>query len=103
MKKAIDLHGDLMREICVLFNKQIPGVKNWRYLAKAFKVPEEVENECEPGKPKSPTETLFQWIFAEKNPPLTVGQLCKALEGIGRNDLVKVVRDYFQQQRTRQP
>ena len=95
MKEAIDLHGELMRDICVLFNQKIPGVKNWRYLAEAFDVPEEVKKDCEPGKAKSPTETLFQWVFAEKDPPLTVGQLCKAFKGIKRIDLVNVVKDYF--------
>ena len=103
MKEAIDLHGELMRDICVLFNKKIPGANNWRHLAEAFGVPEEVKKDCEPGKPKSPTETLFQWILAEKDPPLTEGQLCKALEGIKRIDLVNVVKAYFKKKSTRQP
>ena len=103
MKEAIDLHGELMRDICVLFNKNITGANNWRHLAEAFDVPEKVKKDCEPGKPKSPTEALFQWIFAEKDPPLTVGQLCKALKGIERIDLVNVVKDYFKKKSTRQP
>lgn len=103
MKTVIKLGDKTMRSICVRFNKSIPGTKDWKYLARSFGVPEDIYNDIAPERPKSPTESLFDWIFAEKDPQLTVGQLCNALESIDRNDLVKDVREYYEKQSTRQP
>lgn len=103
MKAVITLGDETMRSICVCFNKSIPGTKDWKHLAKSFDVPESIYKDCVPERPKSPTETLFEWIFAAKDPHLTVKQLCKALESIDRNDLVEDVKKYYAQQSTLQP
>ena len=88
-----------MRGICVCLNKPNPSLKNWRHLAKSpeLGIPDEVYKDCQPDRPKSPTEALFEWIFAEKN-DLTIGQLCKALKRIERNDIVRDVKEYFRRQ-----
>lgn len=102
MKEVIKLDDENMRSICVLFNKPIPGSKDWKYLAKLFDLPEDIYNDYAPERPKSPTETQ-NWIFAAKDPQLTVGQLCNALKSIGRNELVEEVRKSYEQQSARQP
>ena len=96
MKEAIELDSDDMRDICVALNKPSPGLKNWRHLAKSptLGIPQNIYEDCKPGKSKSPTDTLFDWIFANKV-NLTVGQLLSALRSIDRNDLVKILRDIF--------
>ena len=98
MKAVITLDHKTMRSICVCFNKPITGTKDWKYLARSFGVPEDIYEDCVPERPKSPTATLFEWIFAAKYPKLTVGQLCNALKSIHRNDLVEDVREYYEQQ-----
>ena len=45
---------------------------------------------------KSPTKELLDWISTSKS-DLKVGQLCDALESIGRNDVVRDLRNYFEQ------
>ncbi|XP_022806779.1 uncharacterized protein LOC111343853 [Stylophora pistillata] len=92
---AIDLESDEMRSICVDLNTQNRALKNWRHLANALEVPRDTYSDFNPQQPKSPTEELLNWIYAEKN-DLTVGQLCAALESIGRNDVVSDLRDYFE-------
>ena len=88
-----------MRGIYVCLNKPNRTLKNWRHLAKSSElgIPDEIYKDCQPDRPESPTEALFDWIFAEKN-DLTIGQLCKALERIDRNDIVRDVKEYFRQQ-----
>lgn len=103
MKEVIKLDDENMRSICVLFNKPITGSKGWKHLAKSFDVPKDIYSDCAPERPKSPTETLFEWIFAAKDPQLTVGQLCNALKSIGRNELVEEVRKHYEQQSASQP
>ena len=98
MKDVIELESDAMRSICVCLNNPNRVLKNWRHLAKSsvLGIPEDIYKDCEPGKLKSPTEALFEWIFAEKD-DLTVGQLCSALRKIDRNDLVRDLRGHFEQ------
>ena len=101
MKDTIGLDDRLMTSICVLLNKKTAVAKNWRHLATAFDVRDQVKKKCEPGQPKRPTETLFDWIFSEKR-SLTVGGLINALDKIERRDLVEIVKQcYFQQQSRR--
>ena len=85
-----------MRGICVCLNIPNTSLKNWRHLAKSpeLGIPDEVYKDCQPDRPKSPTEALFEWIFAEKN-GLTIGQLCKALKRIERNDIVGTIKEYL--------
>ena len=98
MKDVIELDSDAMRGICVCLNNPNRVLKNWRHLAKAcaFGIPNDIYKDCNPEKPKSPTESLFEWIFADRV-ELTVGQLCSALGKIDRNDIVRDLREHFQQ------
>ena len=99
MKDVIELESDEMRSICVALNTPNCVVKNWRHLAKSpeLEIPTEVYKDCQPDKPKSPTEALLKWIYA-KRPDLTIRQFCLAFKNIGRNDIVKFIREYFQSQ-----
>lgn len=99
MKDVIELESDEMRSICVALNTPNCVVKNWRHLAKSpeLEIPTEVYKDCQPDKPKSPTEALLKSIYA-KRPDLTIRQFCLALQNIGRNDIVKFIREYFQSQ-----
>jgi len=100
MKHVIEIESDAMRGICVCLNNPNTVMKNWRHLAKSpeLGIPEDIYKGVKPENPKSPTESLFEWIFANKV-DLTVGQLCKALERIDRNDIVRDIREHFEQQR----
>lgn len=91
---AIDLESDEMRSICVDLNTQNRALKNWKHLANALEVPRDTYSDFNPQQPKSPTKELLNWIYAEKN-DLTVGQLCAALASIGRNDVVRDLKNYF--------
>ena len=101
MRDVIELDSDTMRGICVFLNNPNKVLKNWRHLAKSpeLGIPEDVIKGCTPERPKSPTEALLEWIYGEK-PDLTVGQLCRALERIDRNDIVRDIKEFFQQQPT---
>ena len=103
MKSVIDLESDTMRSICISLNNPNRAIKNWRHLCKspALGVPEDVYKYCEPGKQRSPTDLLFAWIFCNKV-TLTVGQLFSALARIDRNDIVRDLREYFEQNSTGQ-
>lgn len=98
MKNVIELESDAMRSICISLNNPNRAIKNWRHLCKspALGIPEDVYKGCEPGKQRSPTDLLFEWIFGNKV-KLTVGQLCSALGKIDRNDIVRDLREYFEQ------
>ena len=98
MKNVIGLESDAMRSICISLNNPNRAIKNWRHLCKspALGIPEDVYKDCEPGKQRSPTDLLFEWIFGNKV-DLTVGQLCSALAKIDRNDIVRDLREYFEQ------
>lgn len=95
MKDKIDPESDVMRSICVCLNKPNRVLKNWRHLANAFEVPRDIYKDFNPEKPLSPTNLLFQWIYANK-PDLRVGQLCAALQSIDRNDIVRDIREFFE-------
>lgn len=97
MKDVIELESEVMRSICVSLNTPNSVVKNWRHLARSpeLEIPTEVYKDCQPDKPKSPTEGLLKWIYA-KRPDMTIGQLCRAFENIGRNDIVKFIHEHFQ-------
>lgn len=97
MKNVIGLESDTMRSICISLNNPNRAIKNWRHLCKspALGIPEDVYKDCEPGKQRSPTDLLFEWIFGN-NVDLTVGQLCSALAKIDRNDIVRDLREYFE-------
>lgn len=99
MKDVIELESDEMRSICVSLNTPNCVVKNWRHLAKSpeLEIPMEVYKDFQPDKPKSPTEALLKWIYA-KRPDMTIRQFCLAFQNIGRNDIVKFIREYFQSQ-----
>lgn len=101
MKAVIGLDSDAMAGICVCLNNPNKVLKNWRHLAKSpvLGIPDDVLRDCTPERPKSPTESLFEWIYAERS-SLTIGQLCRALERIDRNDLVRDVKECFQRQPT---
>ena len=96
METVIELESDVMRSVCVDLNNPNRAVKNWRHLAFAFKVPRKIYKDFNPEKSLSPTTLLFEWIFANRR-DLTVGQLCHALESIGRHDVVRVLRKYFKE------
>lgn len=99
MKDVIELESDEMRSICVSLNTPNYVVKNWRHLAKSpeLEIPTEVYKDCQPDKPKSPTEALLKWIYAQRQ-DLTIRKFCLAFQNIGRNDIVKFIREYFQSQ-----
>lgn len=95
MEDVIELESDAMRDICVCLND--PRItKDWKHLAYYLKIPRDIYKEFSPDKPKSPTNLLFEWIFA-KRIDLTVGQLCNALRAIDRKDIVRVLREHFKQ------
>ena len=98
MKNVIGLESDAMRSICISLNNPNRAIKNWKHLCKSptLGIPEDVYKDCEPGKKRSPTDLLFEWIFGDKV-DLTVGQLCSALAKIDRNDIVRDLREYFEQ------
>ena len=104
MKSVIELESDTMRSICIRLNNPNRAIKNWRHLCKspALGIPEDVYKDCEPGKKRSPTDLLFEWIFGNKV-NLTVGQLCSALAKIDRNDIVRDLCEYFEQNSTGHP
>ena len=85
-----------MMSICVDLNSQNKALKNWRHLANALQVPRDTYTHFNPPQPKSPTKELLDWISTSKS-DLKVGQLCDALESIGRNDVVRDLRNYFEQ------
>lgn len=85
-----------MMSICVDLNSQNKALKNWRHLANALQVPRDTYTNFKPQQPKSPTKELLDWISTSKS-DLKVGQLCDALESIGRNDVVRDLRNYFEQ------
>ena len=99
MKDVIEVESDAMRGICVCLNNPNPVLNNWRHLAKSpvFGIPDEVLRGNTPERPKSPTESLFEWIYAKRS-CLTIGQLCRALERIDRNDVVRDIKECFQRQ-----
>lgn len=99
MKDVIKLDDDVMTSICVCLNNRNRVLKNWRHLASAFKVPREMYKDFNPEKPMSPASELFKWISASRR-DLTVGQLCDALKSIDRNDVVRDLRNYVQEQRS---
>ena len=101
MKAVIGLDSDAMRGICVCLNNPSKVLKNWRHLANSpvLGIPDEVLRGCTPETPKSPTESLLEWIYGGRS-SLTVGQLCRALERIDRNDVVRDIKEYFQRQPT---
>lgn len=101
MEDLIGLDSDAMAGICVCLNKPSKVLKNWRHLAKSpvLGIPDDVLRGCTPERPKSPTESLFEWIYADRK-SLTIGQLCRALARIDRNDLVRDIKECFQQQPT---
>ncbi|XP_022806784.1 uncharacterized protein LOC111343858 isoform X1 [Stylophora pistillata] len=94
MKDVIDLDNEYMDAFYVRLNKIIPGIENWKDLARAFGIPPDVYKDFNPKEPRSPTKHLFEWMFVNRT-VLTVGQLCSALEHIKRNDLVGDVKKYF--------
>ena len=99
MKDVIQLDDDVMTSICVCLNNPNRVLKNWRHLANAFKVPREIYKDFNPEKPMSATSELFKWMSANRR-GLTVGQLCAALKSIERNDVVRDLRNYFQEQQS---
>lgn len=101
MRDVIGLESDAMRGIYVCLNNPNKALKNWRHLAKSpvLSIPDEVLRGCTPETPRSPTKSLFEWIYAERS-SLTIGQLCRALESIDRNDVVRDIKECFQQQPT---
>lgn len=101
MEDVIGLDSDAMAGICVCLNNPNKVLKNWRHLAKSpvLGIPDDVLRDCTPETPKSPTESLFEWIYSERS-SLTIGQLCRALERIDRNDVVRDIKEYFQRQST---
>jgi len=101
MKDVIEPESAVMTTICVCLNSPITGLKNWKHLASAFKVPSEIYEDFNPERPMSPTNSLFEWISANRR-DLTVRQLCAALERIERNDVVRDLRKHLEQQSTKQ-
>ena len=101
MKDVIEPESAVMRSICVCLNNPNSALNNWKHLAKAFKVPKEIYKDFNPEKPTSPTNLLFEWIFANRR-DLTVGQLCSALKSIERNDVARDLRKHLEQQSTEQ-
>lgn len=101
MKDVIEPESDVMRGICVCLNNPNRVLKNWRHLANAFDVPREIYKDFNPEEPKSPTNLLFEWIFANRK-DLTVGQLCAALKSIDRNDVVRDLRKHLEEPSTGQ-
>jgi len=101
MRDVIEVESDAMTGICVCLNNPNKVLKNWRHLAKSpvLGIPDDVLRDCTPERPKSPTESLFEWIYAKRS-SLTIGQLCRALERIDRNDLVRDIKECFQRQPT---
>lgn len=99
MKDVIKVESDAMAGICVCLNNPNKVLKNWRHLARSpvLGIPDEVLRGCTPEMPKSPTESLFEWIYGERR-SLTIGQLCRALERIDRNDVVRDIKECFQRQ-----
>ena len=93
---GIKLDSNEMMSICVDLNSQNKALKNWRHLANALEVPRDTYACFNPQQPKSPTKELLDWISTSKS-DLKVGQLCDALESIGRNDVVRDLRNYFEQ------
>ena len=91
----------VMTSICVCLNNPKIPAKNWKDLASAFEVPREIYEDFDPKKPMSPTNSLFEWIFANMV-DLTVGQLCSALKSIERNDVARDLRKHLEQQSTEQ-
>ena len=91
----------VMTSICVCLNNPNIALKNWKDLAFAFEVPKEIYEDFDPKKPRSPTNSLFEWIFANRV-DLTVGQLCSALKSIERNDVVRELRKHLEQQSTKE-
>lgn len=96
LSDAIELDSDDMTSICVDLNSQNKALKNWRHLANALEVPRDTYACFNPQQPKSPTKELLDWISTSKS-DLKVSQLCDALESIGRNDVVRDLRNYFEQ------
>lgn len=96
MKDVIDLDNEYMDAFYVRLNKIIPGIENWKDLARAFGIPHDVYKDFNPKEPRSPTKHLFEWLFVNRA-ELTVGQFCSALEHIKRNDLVGDVKKCFGQ------
>lgn len=99
MEEVVGLESDEMRDICVLLNKPMPGVKNWKNLANELGILRDIYKDFSPDHPESPTKILFDWIFNEKE-NLTVGQLISALRSIERNDVVEKLRQHFLQHST---
>lgn len=99
MEKVLGLESDEMTEICVLFNKPMVGVKDWKHLANELGIPIDSYKDLRPDHPESPTKILFDWIFNQKG-NLTVGELIIALRSIDRNDVVRDLRQHFLQQET---
>ena len=99
MKDVIEPESAAMTGICLCLNNPNRVLKNWRHLAYAFKVPREIYKDFNPEKPLSPTKLLFEWIVANRR-DLTVGQLCAALKSIDRNDVVRDLRKYLEEQST---
>lgn len=94
MQEVLGLESDEMTDICVLFNKPIVGVKNWKHLANELGIPRDTYKDLRPDDPESATKILFDWIFNAKE-NLTVGELIIALRSIDRNDVVKELRQHF--------
>lgn len=95
MEEVLGLESEEMRAICVRLNKPIPGLTDWKYLASELGIKRDIYKDFSPDNPNSPTIILFDWIFSAKE-TLKIGQLCSALEGIDRNDVVKELREHFQ-------
>lgn len=100
MKEAIDLESDDMRDICVCLNNPNQP-KRWIHVAYELGLARDEYKDLEQEKPEGATSSLFTWIFSKRT-DLNVGQLCKALEKIGRNDLVIAVEEHARQYQIKQ-
>ena len=97
MREVLGLESDEMTEICVLFNKPMVALQDWKNLANELGIPRDIYDDLRPDDPESPTKILFDWIFNAKE-NLTVGELIIALRSIDRNDVVRDLRKHFLQQ-----
>ena len=97
MREVLGLESDEMTEICVLFNKPMVVLQDWKNLANELGIPRDIYDDLRPDDPESPTKILFDWIFNAKE-NLTVGELIIALRSIDRNDVVRDLRKHFLQQ-----
>jgi hypothetical protein len=76
-----------MRKLCALLNKNAGGtLKNWKCLARAWEVEEEIITQFDNPEKPSPTKILLlEWLI-NAHPNFTVNELCEHLGKMKRND-----------------